>query len=581
MTELVAVVPKVRALPRKHPRHWGRILGLSAGLLLLQGLVGGFFYETNDDQLMELLVRGIAAAAPVADLHLYLYGWGHLLVALYGAAPAIPWYGLLLYGLLYVALAVSFWTLETVNYGRLGARHMVAAEVGFYALTYALHAWQINFTRPAVLLGAAAGLVLLLPRPAGSRVGRVAWLAAGLLLVAGWGLRPSGAGLGVGLTLPLALWQGWGPGARKAGLLAGLLLALIGLRLATDTAVDRDYRSSDLDRSRLFDVNTQHRFEICTSSDSLAYKLMVPYQGINDSVLLNPAFFRRTVHPVNQQLIDWSSYRRSFVVALGSLVLRMSGCLLLVALGGAVVGRAMRAGELRAWHWPVLAFVAYQGLFAGLFLVLVPHLPLRVLQPIVTVYLLVNIVLVAGCLLPAVALPVRGRRTLKLAGAALGLVWLAVNARLWQQLRTDSQAHEAYLTRLEVEAGPGVLVEQGLYATYAHLNPLAPHHLEHYQKILMLSGWLAFDPSQPALRQALTGSRDMATCLWQLGQRPGTAWVLQPDFAPVLARYLNERLGLQPAQQVWFEPVAGSQLPRPASNPPRLFRLRPVAGHHP
>ncbi len=88
--------------------RWARIAGLSALLLVGQGVLGGFFYETNDDLLMELLVRGITGATHVNNLHLYLHGWSQLLAQLYKWAPLVPWYGLALYFTLYLALVVSY-----------------------------------------------------------------------------------------------------------------------------------------------------------------------------------------------------------------------------------------------------------------------------------------------------------------------------------------------------------------------------------------------------------------------------------------------------------------------------------------
>jgi len=580
MNSNVTYADQVVMLPTVEERlavkwRWLRIFGLSVVLLVLQGILRGFFYETNDDLLMELLLRGISGAAPVSNLHLYLHGWGQLLVTLYSWAPSVPWYGLLLYTLLYLALVVSFWVIELLGQGRLRHSQMLIIEIVFYGLTYFLHAVQINFTRPALLLGAAAGLLLLTPRHSGSHPKWPVWLLAGLLLAAGWAVRPSGGTLGLLLTLPLVLWQGWGRGIRVVGFLGGLLLVLTGLRTVIETAEVKQYRRNDFERSQLFDYGTK-KLDVRTSLDSLAYATLVPYQGINDSVLLNPAFFQRSMQPVSGQGLNIRAYTGALMLALGSLALRMPGCLLLVLAGALVVVGAVSRGQLQARSWQVLAYLAHHIFFGAIVLALASHMPLRVLQPIVTIHVLVNLVLVFGCLLPiidGVMLPRLQQRWLLGAAIGVGATWLVVNVRLVRQLHRDNLAHDSYLAQLEKEAGPGLLVEQGLYAAYPHLNPLNEHYLQKYRKLVMLTGWLAFDPSQPRLRSAVAGTRDLATALLRVGQQPGTNWVLQPTFAPLLGRYLNQRLALPSNEQVRFELVAESKLPNPASNPPRRFRM--------
>ena len=554
---------------------WLRVFGLSAVLLGLQGVLGGFFYETNDDLLMELLLRGITGAVPVDNLYLYLHGWSNLLAALYSYAPAVPWYGLTLYVTLYFSLAICFWTLEEISRKRLNGWQLASLQIVFYALTFFLHAVQINFTRPALLLGAAAGLLLLTPRPDGSSPRWPVWVLASLALVAGWGLRPSGGILGLVLTLPLALWQGWARALRVAGYAGGLILLLTFLGGLSDTAEIKDYRRNDLERSRLFDYASS-RLEIHTPTDSLAYATLVPYQGINDSVLLNPEFFRRAMQPAAGQHFKAGVYGGALISAGGSLVLRMPGCLLAVFACILLVASAVRSGRLRFRSWRVLLFGVYQGFFWLVFLALVSHMPLRVLQPIVTIYTIVNVIMVFGYLFPegvTQLLPRWQYRALLVTGMAVGALWLLVNVRLVRMLSLDNANHMDYLAQLEQEIGSGILIEQGLFAAYPHLSPLSQHHLGNYRKIVMLTGWPAFDPSQPRLRQALVGTRDLAQTLQRLGQRPGTSWVMQPAFAQLLGRYLSARLELPVGQHIHFEPVSESRLPTPASVPPRRFRM--------
>lgn len=554
--------------------RWLRIFGLSALLLGLQGAFGGFFYETNDDLLMELLLRGINGAAPVSNLQLYLHGWSQLLATLYTWFPTIPWYALLLYVLLYASLTVFFWTLDVISCNRLNSSQTALVQIVFYGLTYFLHAVQINFTRPALLLGASAGLLLLVPRRKNLRAVWSVWLLAGFALIASWALRPSGAALGLVLTLPLVLWHGWGRGAKVISFLCGLLLALTGIRILAEAPEAKLYRHLDLERSQLFDYRTS-TLEVHTPLDSLAYSTLVPYMGLNDSVLINPAFFKRAMTPILKQGLNIGVNTNDLIVVAGSIGLRLSGCLLLIGFGLLVVMRAMRQGLLRNHPWQLFVYFAYQPFFGIIVLVLSSHLPLRVLQPIVTIYTLVNLIIVFGLLLPKVdiLLSVVQKRWLLGTVLVMGMVWLVVNLRLVRQLSRDNATQDAYLAQLEKEVGPNLLIEQGLYAAYSHLSPLGEHHLQHYRKIMMLTGWPAFDPSQPRLRSSLAGTRDLALALLYLGQQPTTNWALQPSFARLLGQYINERLTLPLARQVHFEPVVESSLPTSDSNPPRRFRL--------
>ncbi|WP_460675840.1 hypothetical protein [Hymenobacter coalescens] len=555
-------------------KKWARIFGLPAVLMGLQGLMGGFHYESNDDLIIDLLLRGISGPEPVANLHLYLHGWSQLLAALYMALPAVSWYALMLYGLLYLALVNSFYVLEELSNERLRPLELLLVEVAFWAATYFLHAVQINFTRPAILLGAAAGLLLFAPRAGGRRASTTTYVWAGLALAAAWGVRPAAAELGLGLTLPLVLWQGRRRGTQTVAFAGVLLLTLTGLQRLTAPPTADYYRQMDLERAHLFDYRTTE-LSVHNAQDSLAYQSLIPHQGINDTLLLNQSFFQRCARPVASPL-DVESYSDSLVTAVGSLLLRLNPCLLAVLGCWLAVGQALRRGRLQWRSWPVLVFWTYQVGFAGLFLLLVPHLPLRVLQSIVTVYTLVNLVLAFGLLLPEFTWPrlrpVQRHWALGSALAVLAL-WLGVNGQLWQRLNRNKQLHSEYLQALRAEAGRGVVVEQGLHGAFVHLSPFASYELLAFYKIMSLTGWNAFDPSQPRLRQVLTGTRDLPLTLQQLNQRPSTTWLLLPDFAPFLEHYLNHRLALPPGQRLRLEPAADSRL-LTAANLPRRYYLR-------
>jgi hypothetical protein len=86
-------------------------------------VVLGIYYETNDDLAIIQLLRGNTAAAPVTNLHLYFHGLAWVLAGLFRLLPAVPWYGVLLYTLLYAATALTFAVLDKL------VRHRVAPEL--------------------------------------------------------------------------------------------------------------------------------------------------------------------------------------------------------------------------------------------------------------------------------------------------------------------------------------------------------------------------------------------------------------------------------------------------------------------
>ena len=200
---------------------WQLTWGLAAGLVLLTYVIVGFYYDTNDDMVIKLLISGKTAASPVGNLYVYLLGWAYLLSALYRWLPLVSWYDILMVGALYVGLVVSFRLLCAASTAVLNRRQQLVLCILFFVLVYLPHFIVVNFTRPAVLLGALAGLVLVVEsEKLPQRAGR--WLTAGLLLAAGWGLRPIGASLGVALVVPMLVLLPWRRGPDSNGVSARL-----------------------------------------------------------------------------------------------------------------------------------------------------------------------------------------------------------------------------------------------------------------------------------------------------------------------------------------------------------------------
>src|SRR5688572_28215326 len=113
----------------------------------LTWLIGGFHYETNDDLLMSFIARGILFGQPVADFGLYFYGFGDAFVWLYKHFPTLPWYGLVLYLLLFIPTELTFRFGYIILKPKLSFRVIVVLLVVFYLANWYEHAFWFNYMR--------------------------------------------------------------------------------------------------------------------------------------------------------------------------------------------------------------------------------------------------------------------------------------------------------------------------------------------------------------------------------------------------------------------------------------------------
>ncbi|UOQ68118.1 hypothetical protein [Hymenobacter volaticus] len=145
------------------PQLFRRVL-LPALLLLLAGWGLGCYFETNDDPVIILLLRGTAAGAPVTDLHLYFHGFSTLFARLYQLFPEVPWFGVVLYALLYVATVLVFSVLDQLLIGRVSPTKVTWLLVLFFLVAWLEHGLWFNYSRVPVLL-AGTGILFAAQRP--------------------------------------------------------------------------------------------------------------------------------------------------------------------------------------------------------------------------------------------------------------------------------------------------------------------------------------------------------------------------------------------------------------------------------
>ena len=533
---------------------------LPALLLLAVGWGLGGYFETNDDAAIILLLRGTTAAAPVPDLHLYFHGLSALLMGLYQLAPAVPWYALLLYGLLYAATVGAFTFLDRLLAGRVPASWVTVLLVLFFVVAWLEHGFWFNYVRVPVLL-AGVGLLLAVQRPASRRLLVLGVLAFGI----SWLIRPSAALLGLLAVVPGAWWLS---GRQALPVLAGALLwaglgaALLG---ATQTAPAKAYRTLDVLKSNLNDYQL-YRPTPRTAPDSLGMRA-VRHWLLADSALVNPALFRRA------GTLDVPYFLRETAPAKAGLLLRQLArdyfplLLLQAVLLGLVLWQhsAGKQPGRRRWFW--LAQAGYVGFVLALGIIL--KLPPRVALPLLDLWALSNL---AHVLPRAAPSRVRGVVALLLAALALAAGPYAYKTLHRRQILRAEQLRGQSLRR--ALAGPPVLVVVADVLPYKAANAFRnpdPRPV----RLLLLAGWTSADPSQPLLRQRLSGTRsDPASLVRLLRRGAAVRWLLTPTGAALVNQQL---LPYQPAAyRLVLVPAAG-----PAASPsdeaklhvPRVERL--------
>ncbi|WP_218779751.1 hypothetical protein [Hymenobacter crusticola] len=490
----------------------------------------GSYYETNDDLAITQLIRGASAAAPVTDLHLYFHGIARFLAWLYQIAPAWPWYGLFLYGLLYLATAAGFAVLWKLLHQRVPLTWLMGGLIVFFGLAWLEHSLWFNYSRVPVLLS-GTGLLL-----AAQHVRQKPVVALGLLMLGlAWLIRPSAAGLGLLAAAPGGWWLGGRLGLRLLAVAVALLaVSSAGLSLARAPAT-ATYRTLDVLKSNRNDYQL-YRPAPPTAADSLGVQA-VSHWVLGDSLVVNEALFQRAMHldvryflrheaPGKLQTLVGLLVRDYFPVLLGQVAL----CWL--------VWR--RNKQLLFW----LVQLAYGALLLGLGVVL--KLPPRLGLPLMDLWWLSNLAYVLAA--PQIKRPIHFLRVVAVGTVAVLVLYGYKTVHRVQVLRQEQAAHETYLTQVRRSAANQLIVTANLEAAYKSLSPFKTYSVSQ-QPVLSLAGWPTLDPSSGALRQQLTGTRDFAVSLQRLAQRPHVVWLLTPEMARFLGSYLTVRTA--PRQLTW------------------------------
>ncbi len=497
---------------------FARVGGLPLALVLATVAGLGSYYEASDDTSLAWLFSGVLAAGPVPSVPLYFTGYGHALAALYAAAPGVPWFGLLLGGLLAAATAFLFAVLDRLFRPHLRPAAVGLALAGFFFVAWLEHWLWFSYVRVAVLLAGAAVLF------AAQRPGRRGALAGGLAgLGAAWLMRPSLALLGFGAVVPAALLLAGGWRRAAPVLLGGALLLVLAGAGAAGLRTPAQARTGALDGylARVLDFD-QLQPAPRTAADSLgvaATRLWL----LGDSTAIGPALYRRA-YRFDPAVFFGRTVPAKLWARLPLLGRDYFPLLLALAASGALWARR-RGGS--GWFWWVQAgFAGALLAFAGAL-----KLPPRLALPLLDFWLLNNLVFLLSGPPAAPWAATFGRRPGHRYALAVGALVLAAygvkTVHRCQVLGQEQARHARTLAELAHRTAGRVRVLAGTTDLLKSLSPFCAYTLGP-GPVLSLSGWPAHDASQRALCRALTGAPGQADALRRLARHPPgpVAWVL-------------------------------------------------------
>lgn len=489
--------------------------------LLLLGTWGSFgcYFESNDDVAISQVLRGETALTPTTNLHLYFHGLAYLLATLYQLAPTFPWYGLLLYLLLYGSLVLAYQLLVDLLAPKLALRYLVGCLLLVYGFGWLETAVLMNFTRLPILLVGTGVLY-----GTNQRAHWLPLLIGGTFVTLGWSIRPSAAALGWAVALPgcwwLARWRAVIP-VVSAGLLLAVLTAIV---LATYSPVELAYRRMDVLLANYLDYELYSPHPQ-TPQDSLGL-LAIQNRAFADSTVLTERLFTHSIAfdwaPFLHQTLRHKVYSSYSMFRVNYLWLILF--LFVIGVGALIGSRGRQRGEFLAAH---MAFaILLLCLTVGL------KLPTRLASPLLSIWILCTLLYVSSYCSHML-------RPTALGWVLLGGILIGHSRKLWipsKLFRHHQAENEEYMRQVYSVARNRTLVVGGVEWAYQYLSPFKTYELSD-SPALTLMGWLALEPSVGDLRQQMSGTRDFEQSLITLAADPKTLWLLQPYYVSYLNHY--------------------------------------------
>jgi hypothetical protein len=497
-------------------------------LFLVSALVLGCYFETNDDYYIVFLLRGVGLIHPVTDLHLYLHGIAAGLAHLYQVLPDLPWYGILLYGLLLAAIILLFGVLDRAT-STWPVWLRVALLVLFFVAGCLENVLRMNFTRVPILL-AGATILFGLQRLQYHKGRDWWWLAGGILLLLAWAIRPSGAFLGLIVVAPALFWLA--PHRRGIVLLlfyAGILTGASAWQMLHRTEAQQQYQRIDVLKANYKDYGL-YRMQAHTHRDSVGLESLDVWWGLGDTTLVNNNFFKRTA-----TVSAAYSFGTILPSKTKSFFGRLAGDYFLIAfLALGLLWALWRQPHSLRQNWWGYLYALYMGALIVV-LGLALQLPPRLATPMLGLFLVV----LALYSLPRITVwpflsRIQGRAALVILVFLLGGYVVKTMRRAYRH-HQEQERFEQYLALVNQYVGTRPLIQASVEVH--SLSPFKNYDLGH-GPVLVLNGWTAHDPSQLAILRRLTGTDQYAAAMQQLTTRPDVVWLAPQGFTSFFTRYL-------------------------------------------
>ncbi|MBO0358906.1 hypothetical protein J0X19_13190 [Hymenobacter sp. BT186] len=491
---------------------------LPAVLLIATWVIYGCYYESNDDVAISQVIRGETAIAPVYSLHLYFHGFSAILASLYQIMPSFPWYGILLYLLLYSSLILVHQILyEALEY-KMSLTHLCLCLVLLYWFTWQETALLMNYTRIPILLS-GVGILYATKQRTCLRSFSIGVAVAFL----GWCIRPSTALLGLLVAAPGAWWL-----ARYKALLpvigtGVLMLTAIWVLSVTYSPEENRYRHIDIGNAYYLDYGLyQHKRN--TTEDNLGIK-SVDNWAFGDSTVVNEKLFNEKFYFDKYLFLRQTAPDK----VISSYRLLRRYCLHLVLFPVIVSILVFTRIDAKAKEF-LLTQVGFALLLLSLSAVF--KLPLRLASPLCSLWVLCVLLYIVNY----------SPWLFKLKSVwqwGLCIAVLSYAPVVWQQSREYRQKrleNEAYLRQVYLVAKHRTLVSGGIERAYQYLSPFSTYELSDLP-VLTLMGWLTLEPSLSDLRQHMTGTRDFENSILRLANKPNTLWIMHEPFASFIESY--------------------------------------------
>ncbi len=501
----------------------------------------GCYFENADDAILTFLLRGTLTSQPVTALHVGLYGIGHLLGGLYAILPDLPWYGLLLYAILYLALLLHTALLQRIARRILTNPQIAVLVTALFMVAWTEHVLWFNYTRLPILLASGAFLSYAFDdKETSARHTRAAVLFTLAYLLA-LCIFPTSAVLGLGLALPAAIRVPARSGLDFKNLASSLvpfvLVSVIFFSAAVLTRSEEEVgysrllsRFNDYQHNGLYYFKSVGDANAPAAARTYAVKESIRNGLLSDRLAVNEAFFARSGGA------NWSEFLRVRLVGkLREMIVRLARDYYLALLANlVVVVYCYRKLQSRTRRWLLLGtqiwFLGWLLLVGGFW-----KLPPRLAGPSMVVLTMVNLLFYFRH---------RRFRLPKAPGWAWSILLVLFALHVYRTgartltLSAKQSANEQYLASLERRFHGQLLVAVGFEPYFTSLSPWQNYRFGQ-NKLLMLTGWQTLAPEFRSYLEDVTGQNQFGAAIESLMARPKTIWIAPIGFEQRLNRLLT------------------------------------------